>query len=78
MNIVIGDIEVSGNAKSLAVFVRCFPLFFAVIARCFSLLFFCRDGQKPRHSDAFAGGAAVLLWKNSEKQRRLAAAPVLP
>jgi len=65
-------------AWRFAVLGGCFPLFLAVIARCFLLLFCRRDTQDPKNSAAFTGGAAVFSWKNSEKQRWLAAAVVLP
>jgi len=59
------------------VFGRCFLLFFAAIACCFSLLFGARHCKKARNFAAFAKRPAVFSWKNSEKQRRLAGAPVL-
>jgi hypothetical protein len=64
--------------RRFAVLLRFFPLFFAVIARCFLLLFRRCDCKNPRNSAAFADRAAVFSWKNSEKQRRLAAVAVLP
>jgi len=55
---------------------------FPVVSRCYCSLFlllFCRrDTQDPKNSAAFTGGAAVFSWKNSEEQRWLAAAVVLP
>jgi len=42
------------------------PLFFAVFARCFSLLFRSGASLKPRKSAAKVGSTAVFFGNNSE------------
>jgi hypothetical protein len=60
-----------GRSRSLvsSQFTAAPPLFFAVFARCFSLLFRAISSLKPRKSAILAGIAAVFSWNNSEYQR---------
>jgi hypothetical protein len=58
-------IIMNGHAVFTAVYSD-IPLFFTVIARCFSLLFFSGDWPKPSKSAAQAGFPLYFFRNNSE------------